>query len=44
MDTVATGDLTTVLKAAQEAGADTEPLYVPDILTPIAASFARPLR
>ncbi|MFE7548046.1 hypothetical protein [Streptomyces gardneri] len=44
VDTVATGDLTTVLKAAQEAGADTEPLYVPDIRTPIAASFDWPLR
>ncbi|MFD0076021.1 hypothetical protein ACFVIY_26655 [Streptomyces sp. NPDC127166] len=37
-DTVATGDLTTVLKAVQEAGADTEPLYVPDLRTPIAAA------
>ncbi|MFB7277178.1 hypothetical protein ACFCZV_08720 [Streptomyces hydrogenans] len=42
-DTVATGDLTAVLKAAREAGADTEPLHVPDIRTPIAAAFPRPL-
>jgi hypothetical protein len=42
-DTVATGDIAAVLEAAQQAGADTEPLYVPDVRTPIAASFPRPL-
>ncbi|MGW7362081.1 hypothetical protein ACWGI8_01330 [Streptomyces sp. NPDC054841] len=42
-DTLAKGDIAAVLEAARRAGADTEPLYVPDVRTPIAASFPRPL-
>lgn len=40
-ETLAKGDITVVLEAARRAGADTEPLHVPDVRTPLAAAFSR---
>lgn len=40
-ETLATGDITTVLDAALHAGAETTPLNVPDARTPFAEWFAR---
>ncbi|WP_432120093.1 hypothetical protein [Streptomyces sp. bgisy032] len=40
VDTLATGDLAAVLKAARGAGTDTTPLHVPDVRTPFAQWLA----
>ncbi|MFR0355235.1 hypothetical protein [Streptomyces sediminimaris] len=41
-ETLATGDIATVMAAAHKAGADTAALTVPDVRTPLASSFRRP--
>ncbi|WP_327187442.1 hypothetical protein [Streptomyces sp. NBC_01334] len=41
-ETLATGDIATVMAAAQKAGADTTALTVPDVRTPLASSFRCP--
>ncbi|MET9116017.1 hypothetical protein ABZX38_17675 [Streptomyces longwoodensis] len=38
-ETLATGDITTVMAAAEKAGALTTALHVPDVRTPLASSF-----
>nr|WP_095877660.1 hypothetical protein [Streptomyces sp. TLI_235] len=40
-ETVAVGDIATVLEAARNAGADTVPVTVPDVRTPFADRFSR---
>ncbi|MEV6021606.1 hypothetical protein [Streptomyces sp. NPDC052036] len=42
VETLASGDLTTVLQAARHAGADATPLHVPDVRTPFADWLTRP--
>jgi hypothetical protein len=43
-ETLVTGDIATVMAAAQKAGADTAALTVPDVRTPLASSFRRPAK